>query len=142
MKRIYKEASIVPAERGFAVALDGKPIRTPAKEPLVLPTRALAEAVAAEWAAQGDEVRPQAMPLMRLSSIALDIVAKRREAVVAELAKYAETDLVCYRAAEQPALAARQQARWQPLLDWATLRYDAPFAVTSGVVPLPQSVAT
>jgi chaperone required for assembly of F1-ATPase len=142
MKRIYKEASAIPHEAGFTVALDGCPLRTPAKEKLVLPTRALAEAVAAEWAAQGEEVRPAEMPLMRLSSIALDIVAKRREQVIAEVAKYAETDLVCYRAPEQPELAARQQASWQKLLDWASLRFDAPFAVTSGVVPLPQSAAT
>jgi len=129
----------MPVETGFAVALDAKPIRTPAKERLVLPSRALAEAVAAEWHEQADKVRPDTMPLMRLASIALDIVAKRREGVVAEVAKYAETDLVCYRAPDQPALAARQQAAWQKLLDWVTLRFDAPLAVTAGIVPLPQS---
>jgi chaperone required for assembly of F1-ATPase len=142
VKRFYKDAAARAVAGGFTVALDGKPIRTPAKLPLVLPTQALAEAVAGEWAAQEGDVRPSAMPMTRLGSIALDIVARRREAVVAEVARYAETDLVCYRAPDQPALAQRQQASWQRLIDWATLRYDAPFAVTAGIVPLAQPPAT
>jgi chaperone required for assembly of F1-ATPase len=141
VKRFYKETAAVPAEGGFAVTLDGKAIRTPAKQPLVVPTRALAEAIAAEWQAQDETVRPDTMPMMRLASIALDIVEKRRDQVVAEVAKYAETDLVCYRTPDQPALAARQQEAWHTLLDWATLEYDAPLAVTSGIVPVPQPAA-
>lgn len=142
MKRFWKETSARPVEGGWTVALDGKPIRTPAKHPLVVPSRALAEAVAAEWDSQGEEIRPAAMPLMRLASTAIDLVAKRHADVVAEIAKYAETDLVCYRAEHPPALAQRQQAAWGPLVDWAMLRYDAPLAVTSGVIPTPQSAAT
>lgn len=142
MKRFYKEAAVVPAEGGWTVALDGKPIRTPAKGPLTLPTRRLAEAVAAEWAAQQDEIRPDDMPMMRLASIALDVVARRRDLVVAEVAKYAETDLVCYRAPDQPGLAQRQQAVWQKLIDWATLEYDAPLAITAGIVPVAQPPST
>jgi chaperone required for assembly of F1-ATPase len=142
MKRFWKETSARPAEGGWTVTLDGKPIRTPAKHPLVVPSRALAEAVAAEWDSQADEIRPAAMPLMRLASTAIDLVAKRHAEVVAEIAKYAETDLVCYRAEHPPALAQRQQAAWGPLVDWAMLRYDAPLAVTSGVIPTPQSAAT
>jgi chaperone required for assembly of F1-ATPase len=141
VKRFYKEAAAVPAEAGHGVALDGKPIRTPAREPLVVPSRALADAIAAEWQAQEGEVRPETMPMMRLASIALDIVARRREGVIAEVAKYAETDLVCYRTPDQPALAARQQEAWQKLLDWATLRFDAPLAITAGIVPVTQSAA-
>jgi chaperone required for assembly of F1-ATPase len=142
MKRFWKNATVAEAEGGWTVALDGKPIRTPAKNPLVVPSRALAEAIAAEWNEQGEEVRPASMPLMRLASTALDLVEKRHGAVVAEIAKYAETDLVCYRAEHPPELAHRQQAAWGPLLDWAMLRYDAPLSVTSGVIPAAQSPAS
>jgi chaperone required for assembly of F1-ATPase len=142
MKRFWKEAAAQEAEGGWTVALDGKPIRTPAKHPLLVPSRALAEGIAAEWRAQGEEVRPEAMPLMRLASTALDLVTKRREAVAAEIAKYAETDLVCYRAEHPAELAQRQQAGWGPILDWAMLRYDAPLAITAGVIPAPQDPAT
>ena len=141
MKRFYKEARAValPDGGGFAVEIDGKRLRTPAKGEMTLPTMALAAAIAEEWQAQGDQVVPHTMPLMRLASTALDLVAKRREAVVEEVAKYAGTDLVCYWATDPPELIARQQAAWQPLIDWAMLRFDAPLAVTSGVVPRPQS---
>jgi chaperone required for assembly of F1-ATPase len=141
MKRFYERAEAVPAgeQPGFGVAIDGKVLRTPARRPMVLPTIALAEAIAAEWQAQTDEVRPLTMPLMRLASTGIDIVEQRRAAVVEEVAKYAGTDLVCYRAVEPPELVARQQAVWGPLIDWATLRYDAPLTVTSGIIPVAQS---
>jgi chaperone required for assembly of F1-ATPase len=142
MKRFYVEVSVVPSASGFAVNLDGKPLRTPAKAPLDVPSRALAEAIAAEWRSQGAEVKLAELPLTRLTSSALDLVAMRRAEVVAEVAKYAGTDLVCYRAQHPPALTRRQQEAWQPLIDWATLRYDAPLEVTHGVVPIAQSVAT
>jgi chaperone required for assembly of F1-ATPase len=142
VKRFYKSAGVVETPAGFGVALDGKPVRTPAKRPLAVPTRALAEAIAAEWQAQGDTVDPQHLPLTRLASIALDLVAPRREAVVAEVAKYAGTDLVCYRADAPPELAARQHAAWQPLIDWATQRFDALLTVTTGILPVTQSPAT
>lgn len=142
MKRFYKSAGTTEAAEGFGIALDGKPVRTPAKKSLVVPTRALAEAIAAEWLAQGDTVDPKQLPLTRLASIALDLVAPRREAVIAEMVKYASTDLGCYRAAEPPELVARQQAIWQPLIDWASLRFDAPLAVTASILPLAQSPAT
>ncbi len=142
MKRFYKSAGVTEAPEGFGVALDGKPVRTPAKRPLVVPTRALAEAIADEWLAQADTVDPKRLPLTRLTSIALDLVAPRREAVVAEVAKYAGTDLVCYRVEQPPELAARQHAVWQPLIDWATLRFDAPLVVTSSILPVTQSPAT
>ena len=124
MKRFYQTAAVVEAEGGFSVSLDGKPVRTPAKQPLLVPTRALANAIAEEWQAQGDTVNPRSLPLTRLVSIALDLVAPRRDEVVAELTKYAGTDLVCYRAETPPELAARQHATWQPLIDWAALRLD------------------
>ena len=142
MKRFYKNASAQAAEGGFAVALDAKTLLTPAKLPLVVPSCALAEAIAAEWQAQADEVRPHTMPLMRLASTAIDLVAKRHADVVAEIANFAATDLVCYRAEHPAELVARQQAIWQPLVDWATLRYDAPLAVTAGIVPVTQKPTT
>jgi chaperone required for assembly of F1-ATPase len=142
MKRFYNEAAPIPAENGYAIALDGKPMRTPAKAPLVVPTRALADGIAAEWQAQGEEIQPDALPLTRLASTAIDLIAPRRDKVVAELTAYAGTDLVCYRAAHPPELAARQQQVWQPRLDWATLRYDAPLVVTTGVVPVQQPPAS
>jgi len=142
VKRFYKDAAVVEAGNGFSVSLDGKPVRTPAKQPLLVPSRALAEAVAEEWRAQGDTVDPRNLPLTRLCSIAIDLVGPRREAVVAEIAKYAGTDLVCYRAEEPAELTARQHATWQPLIDWAALRFDAPLAVTAGVLPVAQAEET
>jgi chaperone required for assembly of F1-ATPase len=142
MKRFYKDASAQALEGGFGVALDVKTLLTPAKLPLVVPRLALAEAIAAEWQAQADEVRPHTMPLMRLASTAIDLVARRHADVAAEIAGFAETDLVCYRADQPPALVARQQAVWQPLIDWVTLRYDAPLAVTAGIIPVTQTPMT
>jgi chaperone required for assembly of F1-ATPase len=142
VKRFYKSAGVTETPEGFGVALDGKPVRTPAKRPLVVPTRALAQAIADEWLAQGDTVDPKRLPLTRLTSIALDLVAPRREAVVAEVAKYAGTDLVCYWAEQPQELVARQHAAWQPLIDWVTLRFDAPLSVTSSILPVAQSPAT
>lgn len=142
MERFYKSAGVIEARDGFGVALDGKPLRTPAKRPLTVPSRALGEAIAEEWLAQADTVDPKRLPLTRLASIALDLVAPRREAVVAEVAKYAGTDLVCYRAEQPPELAERQHAAWQPLIDWATLRFDAPLTVTAGILPVSQPAAS
>jgi chaperone required for assembly of F1-ATPase len=142
VKRFYKSAGVTETPEGFAVLLDAKPVRTPAKRPLTVPARALAQAIAEEWLAQGETVDPKRLPLTRLASIALDLVAPRREAVIAEVAKYAGTDLVCYRAEQPPDLAARQHAAWQPLIDWATLRFDAPLAVTAGILPVAQATAT
>src|SRR5439155_13332310 len=127
---------------GFGIMLDAKRLLSPAKQPFAVPSRPLAEAIAEEWQAQGPELRPHTMPLMRLASTAIDLVAKKRDDVVAEVANFAGTDLLCYRAEQPVALAARQHAVWQPLLDWATLRYDAPLTVTSGIIPVTQSATT
>src|SRR5436190_20324388 len=141
MKRVYKQATARAAEGGWGVALDGRPMRTPTKHELIVPSAALAEAIAAEWDAQQDDIRPATMPLTRLAATAIDRTGAQRDLVVAETANYAGTDLVCYRAERPPELVVRQQAEWQPLLDWAMLRYDASLAVTSGVLPQPQSPA-
>jgi chaperone required for assembly of F1-ATPase len=140
-KRLYKTAAVRAVDGGFGVMLDGKRLLTPAKLPLALPSLALAEAIADEFRAQGAELRPHTMPLMRLASTALDLVAKRHRDVVAEIAAYAGTDLLCYRADRPPELAVRQHGVWQPLLDWATLRYDAPFTITAGILPVTQPPA-
>lgn len=141
MKRVYQKVTTRPTGAGWGVALDGRPMRTPGKNHLVVPSQKLAAAIGAEWDAQQDEIRPAAMPLTRLAATAIDRTAPLRDHVVGEVAAYAGTDLVCYRADHPPALAARQQAVWQPLIDWTTLRYDAVLAVTSGVIPTRQSPA-
>jgi len=138
MKRFYRKVDTISAAAGHAVALDGKPIKTPAKLALVVPTAALAAAIAAEWEAQQAEIRPADMPLTRLASTAIDRVAPQRREVVRQMADYAATDLVCYRTVHPPELAARQQAVWQPLIDWAVRRYDAPLEIAVGVIPVGQ----
>jgi chaperone required for assembly of F1-ATPase len=142
MKRFYRLAEPVQQASGHGITLDGKPVKTPGKRDLIAPNRALAAAIAEEWNTQRAEVLPATMPLTRLATTTLDRVATQREAIIGQTANYAGTDLVCYRAARPPALAARQQAVWQPLIDWAVLRYDAPLTVTSGVIPKSQSPAS
>jgi len=141
MKRLYQKAEPVERPGGHGITLDGKPVRTPGKRDLIVPSTALAVAIAEEWNAQEAGVRPATMPLTRLATTAVDRVATQRDEIVRQVASYAATDLVCYRATHPPTLAARQQAVWGPLIDWAVLRYDAPLAVTSGVIPKSQATA-
>ncbi|MGH6975887.1 MAG: ATP12 family chaperone protein [Stellaceae bacterium] len=138
MKRLFKTAAVGDATGGYTMLLDGKPLRTPAKARFVVRSKKLAEAIAAEWQAQGETIKPAALPLTRLAGTAIDLVAQRRETIVAEIAKYAATDLVCYRADEPSELAARQRRAWQPHLDWAGARYAA-LAVTAGIAPVTQA---
>ena len=142
MKRVYRAVTTRPVADRWGIALDGRPMRTPGKAELVVPSAALAEAIAAEWEAQQGDIRPATMPLTRLAATAIDRTTTQRALVVAEIANYAGTDLICYRAEHPPALIARQEAAWQPLIDWAIGRYDAGLAVTSGIVPQPQAPAT
>ena len=139
MKRFYKEASTAPApDGGFLVRLDGRPLRTPKRAELKLPSAALAAAVAGEWRDQGEDILPESMPLCRLANTAIDWVAPERARVQALLAGYAETDVVCYPAPEPEELAARQAAAWRPLLDWAARRHGARLRSTSALLPTPQ----
>jgi chaperone required for assembly of F1-ATPase len=138
MKRFYKETSFAAAEGGYAVLLDGKPIRTPAKTKLVVKSRNLAEAMAAEWQAQDETIKPDDLHLTRLAGSVIDLVEPRRAQIIAEIAKYAGTDLLCYRASTPPELVTRQHEAWQRHLDWAGERY-APLAVTQGIAPLEQA---
>ncbi len=142
MKRFYKEAKVIAAGDEFGVQLDGKPLLTPGKRALRVPSRALAEAIAAEWQGQGVTVKPHELPLTRLISTALDRVEPRRDDVIGEIAKYATTDLLCYRADEPRELIERQAKIWQPLLDWAEARFAAPLTVTQGILPVEQDPAT
>lgn len=141
LKRFYKQASVGEAEGGFAVLLDGRPVKTPAGKRLAVPSKTLAEAMVAEWEEQGEEIRPKSMPMTQLASTALDRVGPERAAILDQLSKFAGTDLLCYRADFPPDLVARQNALWQPLLDWAAETLGARLAVTSGIVAVEQPEA-
>lgn len=132
-KRFYVEAGFAEGEDGFRLTLDGRPANTPAKNPLVLPTRDLAESLAAEWAAQVAVIDPARMPLTRLANTAIDGVAPRQDAVVEDLCTYARTDLVAYRAGDPERLVALQAAAWDPVLDWAHETFGARFILSQGV---------
>jgi len=138
MKRFFKVAAPAESAGGHTILLDGKPLRTPAKAPLIVRSKALAEAIAAEWQIQGETITAATLPLTRLAGTAIDLVAQRRDRIVDEITKYAETDLVCYRAEELSEIAVRQNRAWQKHLDWASGRY-APLAVTAGVTPVTQT---
>jgi chaperone required for assembly of F1-ATPase len=137
-RRTYKQAKAEPSEKGYAVSLDDKPLRTPAGALLESPTQALAEAIATEWQDQGDKVDPRTMPLTRLLSTALDRIPPERDAVVQSISAYAGTDLLCYRASSPADLVSRQEAVWQKLLDWASGEVGAALIVTRGIVPVTQ----
>jgi chaperone required for assembly of F1-ATPase len=138
-RRFWQHASAQPvAGAGWGVRLDQRDLRTPAKAPLIVPTRALAEALAAEWDAQGAEVRPASMPLTRMANSALDKVTPQIGAVRAEVAGYGASDLLCYRAEGPPDLVARQVAGWDPLLDWAEGTLGARLGITTGIVHVAQ----
>jgi chaperone required for assembly of F1-ATPase len=138
VKRFYEVASVAGRPQGHAILLDGREVKTPAKRPLLVPTEALAQAIAEEWAAQGEKVVPASMRLTTIACTVIDRLPERRNAAVGQIAAFAETDFVCYWASEPEELVRRQQAAWQPLLDWATERFDAPLRHTSGVMPLAQ----
>ncbi|MEM8624839.1 MAG: ATP12 family protein [Pseudomonadota bacterium] len=134
MKRFWRETAWQKVDDGYELTLDGKPIRTPGRQPLLLPTVELAEAMAAEWEAQVERVDPGAMPLTRAANTAIDRVMVHRAPVVAELARYGETDLLCYRAPHPPGLVVRQAALWDPLLDWAETAFGARLVPAEGVI--------
>ncbi|HEX7782349.1 MAG TPA: ATP12 family protein [Sphingobium sp.] len=142
MKRFYKDAVTVPVDGGFAVHLDGRPVRTPARALLTLPTAAMGDAVASEWAAQGEEIDPRAMTATGFANAAIDQIAPNHATFAAGVARYGESDLLCYRADNPAPLVARQTAEWDPLLDWARDRYDIAFRVTTGILPVAQPEET
>ena len=137
-RRFYKETGFAPAEGGFRLTLDGRSANTPARNPLTLPSQALAEALAAEWAAQETEINPATMPLTRLANTAIDGVRPRMEAVADDLCAYAQTDLLAYRAAEPDRLVTAQGQAWDPVLDWAYETFGARLILSEGVMHVTQ----
>jgi chaperone required for assembly of F1-ATPase len=141
-RRFWTEAA-AEAEGGlWAVRLDRRALMTPAGLPLCVPTRALGEAIAAEWAAVDGMIRPETMPLTRAANTSIDAIAPNPEPVVDMLAAYGGTDLICYRAEGPAALRARQFAAWDPMLAWASEALDAPLVAVMGVMHVPQPVAS
>ena len=139
--RFYRAATVGEGPEGFAVLLDGRPVRTPARRPLAAPARVLAEALTAEWGAQKDRIDPAAMPLTRLANSIVDGVAPAPQPVAAEIEKYLGTDLLFYRAATPAGLVASQQQHWDPIVDWADEALGARFVLAEGIVPVPQPEA-
>ena len=137
-KRFYKEAGVAETEGGFAIMLDGKPIRTPSKRQVVIPSRVLADAVAAEWAAQAETINPLSMPLTRIANSVVEGVVDRVELVTDDLAKYLETDLLLYRAGHPEGLVAREAAHWDPVLFWAAEALGAHFILSEGIMHVKQ----
>lgn len=139
MKRFYKDASAsAAADGGYTVLLDGKAVKTPKRAALSLPNLPLAEAIAEEWRAQGETIDPQTMPLTRLAFAALDAVTPDRQEIARQILRYAQSDLLSYRAEKPPELVARQARMWDPLLDWAAETYGARLKVGSGIRHLAQ----
>jgi len=133
MKRFYKKAEAGAVEDGYSIFLDGRPIRTPAKAPLVLPNEAIASEIASEWDKQGEMVDPATMPVMRYAATAIDRVTPQRDAVIQEISAFGGTDLVCYRAAYPEHLIEKQARAWDPLLQWLEQTYSVTLKVTTGV---------
>ena len=142
MKRFWKTVTTAEADGTWQIALDGRAVKTPARIPLAVPTLALVEAIAEEWATRGEDFDPREMPFTGLANAAIDRAAPDPDAFAATLAAYGETDLICYRAGDPEELVARQAAEWDPLLDWARGRYDVHFELAIGIMHRPQPSAT
>jgi chaperone required for assembly of F1-ATPase len=142
MKRFYKTAETAPGAGGVAILLDGRPVKTPGREPLAVPTEELAEAIAAEWNEQGEDIDPRSMPLTGLANAAIDRVAPDPATFARGLAAYGESDLLCYRSEGPGELVRRQNETWDPLLLWARRRYDIEIETVCGVMHRPQPPQT
>jgi chaperone required for assembly of F1-ATPase len=142
VKRFWKEVSVKPEAGGWTIELDGRPVKTPARSPLVVPTEMLGQAIADEWRSVGGTIDPRTMPLTGLANAAIDRVAPDRQAFAQGLARFAEADLACYRAEGPRELVERQEQAWDKLLAWGRRRYDVDFATTCGVVHVAQPDAT
>jgi chaperone required for assembly of F1-ATPase len=139
VKRFWSDVAVVDGPGGHGVALDGRPLKTPARADLVVPRRALAEAIAEEWTAAGETVDPRAMPMTGLANAAID---RADDQLAATIARYGGSDLTCYRAEGPSALVERQSEAWDALLGWARRRYDVDFATCSGVIHVAQPAET
>lgn len=141
-KRFWNAASVAEVADGYTVHLDGRPVRTPAKAPAIVPTHALATAIAREWDAQDGKITLASMPMTRAANAAIDKVAHQHEEVARMLADYGDSDLLCYRAESPAELAARQAEAWDPLLDWAESDLSARLATRTGIMHRAQDPAT
>lgn len=139
MKRFWTDVSVIEGDGGFGVTLDGRPLKTPARVPLAVPARALADAIAAEWEAAGETIDPRAMPMTGLANAAID---RGGEEMVAGIVRYAESDQFCYRADGPTPLVERQTEMWDGLLAWARRRYDVDFVTCSGIIHVAQPPET
>lgn len=137
-KRFWKTTETIPVETGYAIALDGRLVKTPAKADLIVPTGEMAAAVASEWDAQTGKINPITMPVTRGANAAIDKVAVQKPEVVSLLAAYGDSDLLCYRAAGPEGLIAEQRLRWDPLLEWAAERYQVRLRCGEGVMYVSQ----
>ncbi len=142
MKRFYKAATVAAEAGGYRVLLDGRPLRTVGKRAQIVPSAALAEALAAEWAGQGEEINPAAFVLRDLTDYAIDVVEAGKTGVIEELVPYGETDTLCYRAEPDEALGVRQRAVWEPLLTAAEARWGVCFVRVAGIIHKPQPPET
>ncbi|MGH6651370.1 MAG: ATP12 family chaperone protein [Sphingopyxis sp.] len=142
MKRFWKDTSVVEIDGGWGIALDGRPVRTPQRAALAVKNPALAQAIAAEWQAQGEAIDPAAMPMTGLTNAAIDLATPDPAAFAEPVAAYAATDLLCYRDDRDPLLQAEQAAAWNPLLAWAETRFGIEFEITQGILPIDQPPAT
>ena len=142
MRRFWEAAKAIEANGGFAIFLDGRQVKTPAKSDLVLPTAALANAVAEEWNEVGETIDPRAMPLTGLANAAIDHIAPDKESFASGVARYGESDLTCYRAEGPDLLVRWQEEAWDALLAWARRRYDVDFATCTGVMHVSQPPET
>lgn len=141
MKRVWNAVTVERDDGGWGVRLDDRPVRTPARAPLVVPTEPLAAAIADEWRGIAETIDPRAMPLTGLANAAVDRVAPDKAAFAAGLARNAEADLLCYRAEGPRPLVQQQEEAWDPLLAWARRRFDIDFSTTCGLVHVPQAQA-
>ena len=138
MRRFWRAATIAEEAGGYRILLDGRPVKTPARAELIVPTRALAEAIRTEWNDSGEQVDPRAMPLTGLANAAIDRIAPDMQHYAAGIAGYGETDLVCYRVEGPETLVGRQAESWDALLNWARRRYDVDFVCQTGIMHVPQ----
>lgn len=143
MKRFYKQVAVVREQSGFGVQLDGRPVKTLARNELILPTQGLAQEIANEWDAQEQDIDPETMPLNALAHGALDQVADERERIVGRICAFADSDMIYYRADEdQSDLTTHQAEQWDPLLEWARTRFDVSFTLVHGIIYQSQSPET
>lgn len=141
-KRFWKATQVEPAAGGYRVLLDGRAVKTPGKRELVVPTQAMAQAIAGEWDEQSEFVKPETMPCTRSANAAIDKVTDQFDEVATLLAAYGDSDLLCYRAASPESLVERQSKSWDPLLEWVATELGAPLETRTGVMHSPQGADT